>query len=527
MRLKFVRPLVVFPAVLALASCAPTGPENLLAGAKWEYSPDRGQTWSRKPPTVRGGDKKAFYVRASFHVEDASGYAALALTHGAPPRQRQLYRLNDQPIHVPVRGMCYRTIPAIPPSLLKPGLNTLFAKVGIDNRPPPKERAEDMPPITLRLATRLAALKHEDLRIQSGPVVGACGPDFFSLTCRTNMPAQVTLTARQIGPDAEPLPRSVVQVSSGPLVHRFRVAGLDRRTHAVAYTLTASNGRFLLVKDFGPVRLPKSAHALRILAMGDSRTYRRKWAAVAAAALKAAPDLIAFSGDMVSSGRNDWQWDEHFFSAAPEMFATIPFYAVIGNHEESAPAYPLLFHTPGEDGLATNWAQDVGPALLIGIDYRDDWAPGGEPAGWLEKALARSEAKFIFLFSHYPAWTTGKHGKLNRKGLPASGTVRKMRDCIVPLLTKYRATAMIVGHDHMYERSELPGGLTHIISGGAGAPLRDQTSTAARQNPYSKAFAKKLHYCLLEITGDVCTLGAYDLDGKKFDARTWEARKAD
>ena len=62
--------------------------------------------------------------------------------------------------------------------------------------------------------------------------------------------------------------------------------------------------------------------------------------------------------------------------------------------------------------------------------------------------------------------------------------VRQARQTIVPLLRKYKATAYICGHDHCYERSELPGGVSHVISGGAGAPLRQKMPTAAAQNPY-------------------------------------------
>ena len=37
-------------------------------------------------------------------------------------------------------------------------------------------------------------------------------------------------------------------------------------------------------------------------------------------------------------------------------------------------------------------------------------------------------------------------------------------------MKKYHATAFISGHDHDYERSEPPGGVTVIVSGGARAP---------------------------------------------------------
>jgi hypothetical protein len=94
----------------------------------------------------------------------------------------------------------------------------------------------------------------------------------------------------------------------------------------------------------------------------------------------------------------------------------------------------------------------------------------------------------------------------------------------MPLLAKYHATAFICGHDHCYERSEPEGGVTAITTGGAGAPLYRKVQDAAKQNPWSKVFAPQLHYCLIEVSGDACTLKAFTPDGELLDTRTWKAR---
>jgi hypothetical protein len=418
--------------------------------------------------------------------------------------------------------------------MLKAGENELTAKIGVDNRPPADYPDMQMPDVRVRLARSLGALEPRHLKIHSGPVLGAFGNDYFTVTCRTNMPVPVTLAVAHLDAAGRPVSGSAARryVLPAGLVHRFRVSKPASVTN-VRYRLEASCGERTFSTDTYTVRLPAFGrgpgpeNTLRIAALGDSRTNRAHWAVVARAVVREGPDLVVFTGDMVSRGRDEWQWEEHFFSPAREFFATIPHYPVIGNHEEKAPLYPLLFHTPGTDGLAKNWSQQIGDALLIGIEGRDDWSLDSENVRWLDGVLSNSRAGFIFLFSHYPAYTSGTHGELDPEtGRPVEYEVLAGQSVIVPLLRKYDATAMIVGHDHLYERSELPGGLTHIISGGAGAPLRGKSLYAAEQNPYSVKFASRLHYCVLEIKGDACTMRAVAVNGRTLDTRTWKARRA-
>ena len=502
-------------------------PKNLLAGAKWEYSTDRGETWAPRPPIVRGGRVAVIYARTGFRVADASTFATLELTHGVPAGQRMHFFLNGQRVPVPLKGMRYKTIHAVPPKLLKRGANELTAKIGFDNRPPESKPDLVMPDAKVALATDLAALEDRHLRIHSGPVLGAVGRDYFTVTCRTNMPARVTLTV-----DGVPKSRIKLRrlISAPGLRHRFRVDKLDPRPgDKWFYRLTAFHGRHTVTTKRYAAKLQPAGDVLRFVALGDSRTNRNDWRRVALVTLKADPDLVVFSGDMLGRGRNDWEWDEHYFSAAREFFARIPCYAVIGNHEEKAPLYPQLFYTPGKDGLAKNWSQLINGVLLIGIEGRDDWTAGSKNVKWLSRTLeAGAKARFIFFFSHYPAWSSANHGRLDeRTGRPRERETREARAVLMPLLRKHRATAYVCGHDHVYERSEPPGGPTHIISGGAGAPRGGKAPTAAVQNPHSKVFTGRLHYCVVEVAGDTATLKATMLNGKVFDTRVWKARKVD
>ena len=499
---------------------APRFGTDLLSGAEWEYSTDRGTTWSRRVPIVRSGQKAPVYARASFKVDDPSRYVALELSHGLPARQRMFFRINGKLVVPPEKGMYYRTIPAIPPDLLRVGTNVLEAKLGYDNRPPPQSPRR-MPTVHVALKPLLVGLEPRHLRISSGPILGVVEKDFFAVTCRTNMPAKMEVYRHAHGGGQ----LTFVTDSPPGLIHRLRVQRQQEGADG-CYVLVADNGRHARAEVIRAADYPKAGEPFRFIGMGDSRTNPDDWAAVAAAALKERPDLVVFSGDMVSRGRNDWEWDEEYFGPAKDFFANIPYYAVIGNHEEDAPLYPKLFYTPSPDGTARHWIQEINGVLLIGIDGRDDWSVESENVEWLEGILQLSQARFIFLFSHYPAWSSSSHGRLREEtGRPREREVREAQDAIVPLLVRYRATAYVCGHDHCYERSELPGGLSHVISGGAGAPLRTKAAEAEIQNPYSAVFARTLHYCLFEITGNTCTMKAITPEGEMIDTRSWTARE--
>jgi 3',5'-cyclic AMP phosphodiesterase CpdA len=369
--------------------------------------------------------------------------------------------------------------------------------------------------LALILLAAPAACAADELRIQTGPILGAFDAGWFTVACRTSVKAPVTVALAAT--DAEP--EKVVAESAPAMIHRLKVpraAGASQK-----YVLIAPEG----------VRVPLAAPApvakgetFAFVAMGDSRTYPKRWAAVAAAALKARPRFVLFTGDMVAHGLDDASWDRDFFGPARELFAATPFYCVMGNHEENGPLFNEMFYNPSPDGRTHSWAQTLGDVTLIGVDGEQDWSAGSENARWLEKVLAASDSKFIFLASHYPPWTSSTHGGLDAEGRPRERAIREGREVIMPLLAKYRATAFLAGHDHCYERSEPEGGVTAITTGGAGAPLYPKVRDAARQNPWSKVFASQLHYCVIEVSGDACTLKAFTPEGDLLDARTWKAR---
>lgn len=519
--------LIVFAAAPSTVLAQIEAKSNLLERAEVFFSTDEGQIYSSQPPIIEPRQVETIGVKVEFlraepdHQSAMSeSYSSLTFGFGASMLSGAIaLQLNGQEIPLPLEGMEYHTVPGIDPELLRSGENVLLVTFTVRNR------SRDEREFTPRIA--LTPLHPSDLEFQTGPLLGAFDEGSITLTCRTNMPARVSIydwdgddwrEAEELGrlDDDKRLARTELG-----LLHRIRI---PRRTSLEPgwVAVVAERDGFRVGTALPAPLFPDGPFSF--LGLGDNRTNVEVWQRVAASAAKAAADavLMVHVGDMVTLGTRDWEWDAQFWKPGRLLLEVLPLYPVIGNHEANAPLFDALFFGPAEDGGARNWAQELGGVLLIGIDGGQDWSQGSANAAWLEETLSRADVRFKFLFSHYPAWSSAGHGRLDEEGLPRERPSREAREVIIPMLARHGATAYVAGHDHAYERSELPGGVTGVTCGGAGAPLYEKTDDAARQNPYSKVFAAQHHFCLFDVDGDAVTMRVLSVDGETIDSRTWK-----
>jgi len=484
-----------------------------------DYSTDLVSESTAEPKKIEGVD----YPSYSFQVQDPSRFSSLVLSVHTPedngywvPNLSRFNRptgtepadfyLNGNPIFPPLEGVFYRRISGISPALLRHGTNVLVRrKGGISGERP-----------------HLFALNDRAVVFQTGPVLGSTGPDYFTVSCRTNIPATVELVCEE-----------KQLVSNRALFHQFKLIGLEA-SREYQYQLQARIGDNDGVVTTTPktVRTLPTGPPFTFAVLGDSSINGEEsnsWASpesigkhIGKAAAHQKPAFSVFLGNMVQDGRQDWLWDENFFNGhVREFFSTMPCFAVMGHHEHATPLFHKFFATPSGSG---NWTQSAGNVLLIGLNGGEGTEAGNSLSQWLEQQLEMTDADFVFLFTHYPAYSSGPNGAVDEAGVPLKATARYARDVIVPLLEKHGATAMFAGHDRNYERSVLPSGLTCITTGGAGAPLCEQAVESEKQNPYSKLFLAKEHYCLLSVTHDACTLFVHDAEGGQPDRTTFSPR---
>lgn len=261
----------------------------------------------------------------------------------------------------------------------------------------------------------------------------------------------------------------------------------------------------------GSFRTAPEANATktRFITYGDTRTNPDDHNSVTTQILKRVKEepslqtVIFFSGDYVSSGSSEKDWKKHFFSKAQlsimELHANVPNVGAIGNHEGigGSPVLKKYYPFPHVDGHY--WAFDYGPVRVFVIDqYTQAYSPGSKQYNWLQSELAASTKNWNIALFHSPGYSAaGRH--VNNSDV---------QNYLQPLFEEYEVDFVINGDNHYYSRAEV-NGVTHITTGGGGAPLYTPDST----NAFVVKSDKSHHFCEFQIDGDSATVLARRADG--------------
>lgn len=243
--------------------------------------------------------------------------------------------------------------------------------------------------------------------------------------------------------------------------------------------------------------------SFRFAVFGDTRTGHQVHRAVVEAVAREKIEFYVHTGDMVDRGGIQSQWDLFFQIERPLMVKT-PVVPAIGNHDMGARHYfrHYFMHQRWTRGRRY-FSHDWGNLRIVVIDGGIECRDGCEQYVFAERALAKgaAEGKMMAMMLHFPPYSSGKHG--SHMGVQKS---------ISELARRYGVEVVIAGHDHNYERTKLIDGVTYIVSGSAGAPIRPvkpQWFTAeARTEP---------HYVLIDVERDRLVMRAVNLRGDTFD----------
>lgn len=263
----------------------------------------------------------------------------------------------------------------------------------------------------------------------------------------------------------------------------------------------------------------------RFIVLGDSK-HAREFPKLLETARSLKPDLIIYTGDLVSRGSaeiKDWLDAESEIASTARL---IPFVMAEGNHEVAGGAQNV-----GRDrfikffGLEKDYFFfDLGLCrfIILGWEFQEDAAQ----VAWLEQTLKSGQGRYIFVVAHIPFYTIGHKDK---------DEVPNKETRFTQMFAKYGVTCVFSGHDHIYYRTDR-GGVTYIISGlaGAGVYSLDRLSEglpgdifvgeiddkAVRKDPVSgKHLPVKDPYCLVEVLvqGKQIVCRTVNTAGEEFD----------
>ncbi len=280
--------------------------------------------------------------------------------------------------------------------------------------------------------------------------------------------ARFDLSAKTISAATEPLSLAMVKYEgkSFPVpanakledahFHSVVFRGLEADTR-YAYRVQGKRGAW---SEWFHMRTAAEEGPITFLYVGDAQNgVLSHWSRVVRAAFSTRPDADFFlhAGDLVNRASRDFEWAE-WFKAVGFIHGMMPAIPVAGNHE-----YARL--GVGEEQtdriLSVLWrpqftlpTDETLPADLQEVVYKIPYSKDLDifvlstqnsnlkaQAAWLDRALAKSTARWRILSMHHPIFSSGR----NRD----SADRRKV---LLPIIKKYNVDLVLQGHDHTYAR---------------------------------------------------------------------------
>jgi len=252
--------------------------------------------------------------------------------------------------------------------------------------------------------------------------------------------------------------------------------------------------------------------------LGDTRTRHDFHQRIVNRIIDEDPLFVVNSGDLVSRGNSMEDW-EHFFRINDKLIRNVPYFPVLGNHEQDSENYYDFFSLPGNERY---YFFSVGDALFVVLDMEgfNYSAPGflkgasrdafwnninlkyfEEEKEWLENLLTlNNDAGYIFVF-FLPIFYSIKASRVEDAEL--------RREFWGDIFERHDVTAVLNGHDHYYHHAE-HGGTHYIVTAGGGAPLYD---TDAIQ-PETVKYQKIEHFMRIDVDPEKTTMRAIDINGE-------------
>ncbi len=298
--------------------------------------------------------------------------------------------------------------------------------------------------------------------------------------------------------------------STGSIIYQMHQAHLCGLTAGTAYTYqVGSEGHFSPAYTFrtAPDIAANPATEVVIGYLGDSRDGYDVWSDLVAQVQQETPDLILFSGDAVTVGLTQFEWEE-FFGRAESLLARVPMMSAHGNHEVNAVNYYSQLAMPGDQ---ENFGFDYGHAhITVANDSPEDI---NSITGAFKQAIATDfaasvNARWKLFMHHQPMWSAStRHG--------SSVT---LQDAWGPLVDQYHIDLVLNGHDHDYEvtkplvnkqvQTSNANATVYVVSGGAGADLYDNGTG------FWTEYSEKTHSAtILRVRRDSLTMEGFRPDG--------------
>lgn len=339
----------------------------------------------------------------------------------------------------------------------------------------------------------------------------------------TNFPCKGTLMWGKT-PDCT----TVVEESKPGLIHQITLTGLEPemlyyfKTRAASPLGSLETG----LQTFQTAMKPGSPFGFVVFC--DTQANPDKLKRLSEAAWELRPNFVMIGGDLVTTGSDKSHWTDHFFANMRPLIDSVPFYPVLGNHEQNSMHYYDYVKLPEPEYYYTFKQGDI---QFFMLDSNKDLRPGSEQFKWLDRELGASTSLWKICMHHHPPFSSDDdYGNDWKHPLSEMTLGEPATKPIVQLYDKYAVDIVWNGHIHSYERTWMirggkpvkKNGTTYLITGGAGGGLESF-------GPYRPAFQRHVktghHFTYVTAFGGHLDMKAYDIEGRLFDHFTFDKKE--
>ena len=188
------------------------------------------------------------------------------------------------------------------------------------------------------------------------------------------------------------------------------------------------------------------------------------------------PDFIVHTGDLVFGyGDSEEQLKIEYSNVSKLISTVVPkIYFVPGNHDFQTPLTTKHFiEMTGQKKDYFSFDHKGVTFIILNTEVPGQVGEiAGEQCQWLENELEKKKnSRAIFVFMHRPLFSFLRPNADEKGALPEATynfVSEKARWSLIDLLLKYKVTAVMAGHEHLYYRTDYKG-VPFITLGGGGA----------------------------------------------------------
>lgn len=276
--------------------------------------------------------------------------------------------------------------------------------------------------------------------------------------------------------------------------------------------------------------------SFRFVVMGDSRgssdginttTLRSLMSKVKN--LSTQPQFVLFTGDQVQGGSDLSSELTEWKGTVDDYYPITKYYPALGNHEHDETVFSNAFSYLPTGQLSgyqrTAYYFDYGNTrfIVLNSDRKDasgHYVINSAQRTWLESKLQNNGKAHNFIMFHVPAYPIGAH-----YGESLDGN-KPERDAFWDIADKYNVTAVLVGHEHNYNRRKVDSSFNanghsfassiyQLTIGGGGAPLSSTKTDAKNVLVGPKA---SYHYMVVDIADGTASFKVYDSNNNQIDS---------